>query len=114
MEKVDSIKNTKQSTLEVNEDVVKLNNDLKCDMCQYSCKKKNSFNKHMNTKHGTIEQNGEIKENTSRNCIVIKENSKNKENTVKTNCKKCDKMLTQEDNEREGMCQFCRMMSEYS
>ena len=25
--------------------------DLKCDMCQYTCKKRNQLNKHMNTKH---------------------------------------------------------------
>ena len=25
--------------------------DLKCEMCQYTCKKRNQLNKHMNTKH---------------------------------------------------------------
>ena len=25
--------------------------DLKCEVCQYTCKKRNQLNKHMNTKH---------------------------------------------------------------
>ena len=29
----------------------KSNNDFKCDMCEFSCKKRNMLNKHMNSKH---------------------------------------------------------------
>ena len=29
----------------------KSNNDCKCDTCEFSCKKRNMLNKHMNSKH---------------------------------------------------------------
>ena len=32
-------------------DMNKSNNDFKCDMCEFSCKKRNMLNKHMNSKH---------------------------------------------------------------
>ena len=41
----------KPSYIEIKKDKGKPNNDLKCKMCDYSCKKINSMRKHMNMKH---------------------------------------------------------------
>ena len=35
----------------VKKDMDKTNDDLKCEMCEYSCKKRNMLIKHINTKH---------------------------------------------------------------
>ena len=43
------IHNHKSPTVEVKEDSSKQNNDFKCEMCDYSCKKDNIMKKHMNT-----------------------------------------------------------------
>ena len=57
----------------------KLNDHLKCDKCEYSCKKSSFMIKHMNTKHGSDhvekEYNSTKQENTStdKNKITGKE-----------------------------------------
>ena len=38
-------------------DVSKLNDDFKCEMCEYRSKKRNMLNKHMNTKHNDCKCN---------------------------------------------------------
>ena len=43
--------NSKQSTVLDKKDKGKQEVDLKCDMCEYSSKKINILNKHINTKH---------------------------------------------------------------
>ena len=40
-----------QCPLQAQQDMVKDIDELKCDMCNYRCKKKNILVKHMNTKH---------------------------------------------------------------
>ena len=42
---------TAKCPLQDQQDMVKDNDELKCDMCSYRCKKKNILVKHMNTKH---------------------------------------------------------------
>ena len=43
--------NYKPPLVEVEQDKCKQNNDLKCEICDYSCKKINMLKKHMNMKH---------------------------------------------------------------
>ena len=42
---------SKQCLLQAPQDMVKENDELKCDMCNYRCKKKHILVKHMNTMH---------------------------------------------------------------
>ena len=51
-EKAEYKSKQKNTTVEVKEDSSKQNNDLKCEMCDYSCKKDNIMKKHINMKHG--------------------------------------------------------------
>ena len=44
--------NQKPPTVEVKKDKGKHNQDLKCEICDYSCKKMNMMKKHINMKHG--------------------------------------------------------------
>ena len=54
---------------------------MKCDMCQYSCKKQNIMKKHMHTKHSGQQHSSDLKENTS---VKFMEQKKNKEIKRKT------------------------------
>ena len=45
--------------------MLKQNDDFKCHMCHYSCKKQNIINQHMNTKHGAQQLSSNLKGNTS-------------------------------------------------
>ena len=51
-EKAEYKSKQKNTTVEVKEDSSKQNNYLKCEMCDYSCKKDNIMKKHINMKHG--------------------------------------------------------------
>ena len=44
--------NKKPPTVEVKKDKGKHNQDHKCEICDYSCKKMNMMKKHINMKHG--------------------------------------------------------------
>ena len=103
------INNTK--TVEINED--KLNDNLKHDKCDYSCKKSNTMKKHINTKHCNfyLEKESTCEEKSKPDEIVDKD--KKIQISDRENCKKCDKILKVEDNARKSICQFCRIIMEY-
>jgi hypothetical protein len=67
----------------------------------------------MNTKHCNfyLEKESTCEEKSKPDEIVDKD--KKIQNSDRENCKKCDKILTKEDDARKSICQFCRMMIEY-
>ena len=42
---------SKQEIIEIIKDKAEQHDNLKCDVCEYMCKKKETMKKHMNTKH---------------------------------------------------------------
>ena len=64
VETTEKVKNTKQPRVEVKDDIVKQSDDMKCDMCHYSCKKQNIMKKHMHTKHSGQQHSSDLKEKT--------------------------------------------------
>ena len=120
VETTEKVKNTKQPRVEVKDDIVKQSDDMKCDMCHYSCKKQNIIKKHMHTKHSGQQHSSDLKEKTSVKLMEQKKQRDKEENkgkdagiTEQNKCNRCDKMLTKEYNEKGITCQFCRMMTEY-
>ena len=70
---------SKPSTAELITDQAEQHDDLKCDMCEYLCKKKNIMKKHMNTKHN---HNSIAKECSSK---VTPEKVQDQQEQTKTN-----------------------------
>ena len=100
----------------------KINDYLKYDKCDWSCKKINYMIKHMNTKHCSdhVEKthNSNKKENTSNDKldeITDKDEIKQTSKVLKEKkCIKCNKLVMKEDNTKENIFQYCIMTIEYA
>ena len=82
--------------------------DLKCDMCEYTCKKRNILNKHMNTKHN---------EPRVRD-LQKSDNEDNFDKSTKFKCYECKEVVSlhdkfSEDVKENQMCKLCTMTAEY-
>ena len=97
-----------QSKVEVKQVRVPQNDDLKCDMCEYRCKKKDTLKKHMNTKHNEPRVR-DLKKSDKEDDF---------DKSTKFRCYECKEVVSlhdkfNEDVKENQMCELCTMTAEY-
>ena len=80
---------------------------FKCEKCDYRAKRKNTLNKHMNTKHGdsiVIEERDKLNTESAKDKNTEKIENKKKTCEKCESCEKCDYM------NNGDTCEMCKML----